>query len=443
MRTTWKGASLGAAAVLVFAACSSTAATPSPATPTAVAGSPTTAPTAALTLALKYGVVTGLTGDSATSGQDWNAATKAGVDYINQTLKTMGLDKTISVQLVDSQDSQGQAAAGTEAAKKLVNVDKVHVVMGDIFSSVTAAVAGSVTIPAGVVEFTGGTNAALTTVNPPNLPLLFQLPGADDLQAKVLTKVIGTALKPNAKINVAARNDAYGTGLAAQFKNAWTAAGGSIGQYIIYNQDAPTLDTEAQQAVAGNPDGWLFVDFCPTFQKLLAPLQRTGKWDASKSFGSDTLRDCATTSGNQYPNVPGMRATGADVASGSALPAYQDFYNKDIGPNPAFQAWTAEAFDGVIVSFLAALEARSTDPTKFAPFIVSLTNPPGTSYTFEQLDKAITDILAGNRVQYAGVSGPLNFTNSGRAGSSVFDIWQVGADGKATITSKVTFKSGS
>jgi branched-chain amino acid transport system substrate-binding protein len=383
-----------------------------------------------------------LTGDSATSGQDWNAATKAGVDYINQTLTTMGLSSTISVQLVDSQDSQGQAAAGVEAAKKLVNVDNVNVVMGDIFSSVTAAVAGSVTIPAGVVEFTGGTNAALTTVNPPNLPLLFQLPGADDLQAKVLTQVIATALKPSAKINVAARNDAYGTGLAAQFKNAWTTAGGTIGQYIIYNQDAPTLDTEAQQAVQGNPDGWLFIDFCPTFQKLLAPLQRTGKWDPKKSFGSDTLRDCATTAGSQYPNIPGMRATGADVASGTTVPAYQTFYTKDIGSSPAFQAWTAEAFDGVIVSFLAALEARSTDPTKFAPHIVSLTNPPGTSYTFEQLDKAITDILNGKRVQYAGVSGPLNFTNSGRAGSSVFDIWQVGSDGKATITSKVTFKSG-
>ena len=84
-----------------------------------------------------------------------------------------------------------------------------------------------------------------------------------------------------------------GSNLSAVFKDAWTKGGGTIPKFIIYNQTQPTLDSEAQQPVEGSPDGWLFIDFCNTFEKLALPLTRTGKWDAAKSFGSDTLNDCA------------------------------------------------------------------------------------------------------------------------------------------------------
>ena len=360
---------------------------------------------AGLSLTLNYGVLAGLS-DSATSGQLGHESTRIAILYVvNRTLGQMGLSDRIRAVLVDSQDSQGKPADGIEAARKLVDIDRVQVVMGDIFSSVTAAVATPVTIPGGVVQFTGGTDASLTQLNPPGGPtFLWQPPGADDLQGQVLAQVIGEALGQKVKINVGARNDAYGAGLADQFRKAWMARGGEVPRAVVYHHQQPTLDTEAQQLTQGAPDGWLLIDFCPTFAKLLAPVQRTGQWDPGRSFGSDTLRNCTASC---YQNVPGMRATGANVSSGASLPAYEKLYRANARPGIDFQAWTAEAFDSVVIAFLAAVAVKSPEPAKFSAQIAALTNPPG--------------------------------TGRGRTGTAAFDVYQVQPDATGRVIKTIFF----
>lgn len=396
-------------------------------------------PGANLNLALKYGVLVALTGTSGASGQLWNQATIVGVAYINKTLGQMGLSGHIKAELTDSQDSQGQAASGVEGAQKLVSIDHVNVVMGDILSSVTAAVATSVTVPNHVVEFTGGTSSSLPQLNPKTgPPLLFTPAASNKLEGLVLAQIIADALGKNAAVNVAAENDAYGAGLAADFKAAWTGGGGTIPQFVLYNESQPTLDTAAQQLVQGSPAGWLFIDFCTNLPKLTNPLQRTGQWHPDKTFGSDTLADCKSQG---HTTIPGMRAVRANVSAGATLPQYQAYYEQTARGGGPFQGWTAEAFDSVIVSFLAALQARSPDSARFAQYIAPLTNPPGTQYTFVQLDKAIDAILRGRKVHYQGVSGPLNFLSNGATGATAFQIFQIQADGTSRVTKQVTLKA--
>jgi ABC-type branched-subunit amino acid transport system substrate-binding protein len=392
-----------------------------------------------LNLNLKYGVLVALTGTSGASGQLWNQATIVGVAYVNKTLKEMGLSDHIQAQLADSQDSQSQAGSGVEGARKLVSIDHVSVVMGDILSSVTAAVATSVTIPNHVVEFTGGTATSLPDINPKGIPpLLYQPPASNKLEGVVLAQIIGAALNKKAAINVAAENDAYGTGLAADFKTAWTAGGGTIPQLVLYNETQPTLDTAAEQLVQGSPAGWLIIDFCTNLPKLTDPLQRTGRWRPDKTFGGDTLSDCKSQG---QTAIPGMRVAKPYVGGGSTLPQYQAYYEQTAKGGGAFQGWTAEAFDSVIVSFLAAVQAKSSDPAKFAQYIVPMTNPPGRTYTFLQLDKAISAILRGEKVQYQGVSGPLNFLSNGATGAPAFQIFEIQADGTSRVMKELIIKA--
>src|SRR5215469_1855944 len=343
---------------------------------------------------LKYGVLAGLTGDPAADGQAWNQAAKVGIEAIAATLQKLNLSG-IKVELTDSQDSQGSAQAGVEGAQKLVQIDGVNAIIGDFYSSVTSAVASSVAIPNHVLVFTGGTSPALTKLNTGSPAFLWQPVAADDVQGKVLARIIAEALGKTAKVNVAARNDAYGTALSAVFKAAWTADGGTIPQMVIYNATQPTLDTEAQQVADGNPDGWLFIDFCQTFEKLALPLSRTGKWDAAKSFGSDTLNDCVAHGGHNYP---GMRATQANASSGASFPAFKALFAQNAQKGVNFQPFTAEAFDSAFIIFLSALEAKSSDPSQVAKHMVSVTNDPGKTYTFEQLDDVIKAVLGGEKI---------------------------------------------
>ncbi len=386
---------------------------------------------------LKYGTLAGMTGDPAIPGQAWTETGRLAVEYIDTTLKTLGLSD-IKVVLSDSQDSQGIPQAGVEAAQKLVNINHVDVIIGDMWSSVTGAVARAVAIPNKILMFTGGTNPALTKLNTPGAPaIIWQPVPADDLQGRVLASIIADAMGKNARINVAARNDAYGSSLAAVFKEVWTAGGGTVPKYIVYNHQQPTLESEAQELIQGNPDGWLFIDFCQTFTKLAQPLTRTGKWIPAKSFGSDVLIDCKRRG---VQNFPGMRATQANTSSGTSFPAFKALFEQKAKRGVTFAADLAEPWDSVFVAFLAALEAKSSNPMQISQHIVSVTNPPGKAYTFLQLDQAIKAVLAGEKIHFNGASGPLQFTPEGRVSSTAYDIWQHNPDGTSSVAKTITFK---
>ena len=100
------------------------------------------------TLTLRFGVLAGLTGDPAPSGQAWNESAKLAIEHVKATLVRLNMTD-VQVILSDSQDSQGSPKSGVEGAQKLVQIDKVNVIVGDFYSSVTSAVATAVTIQIG------------------------------------------------------------------------------------------------------------------------------------------------------------------------------------------------------------------------------------------------------------------------------------------------------
>jgi branched-chain amino acid transport system substrate-binding protein len=389
-------------------------------------------------LALKYGVLVGLTGDAATGGQEWNQAVVLGIDYLNEKLAAAGLGDRFQAILSDSQDSEGNAQRGVEAATKLVTVDQVQVIIGDLFSSVTSAAAQAVAIPNNVLMFTGGTNPALTDLNGEGPTLLWQPVAADDLQGRVLAQVMGEALGADATVNVGVRNDAYGTGLGEVFRQAWEAGGGTIGEFVTINPDQPTYDTEAQQLASGEPAGWLIIDFCPQFATLSGPLQRTGNWDPARTFGGDTLINC----GDQVPEgtTLGMRAIQANASAGSSFKDYQELYETKGDPNIDFEAFTAEAFDSVFIAFLAAVAAQSDDPVTISEHVVAVTNPPGDEYTFLDIDKAVQALLDGEDIHFNGATGSLLFNDQGRVTATAYDVWELGADGTGEIAETIQFE---
>ena len=167
----------------------------------------TASPAADVTFDLKYGVLAGLTGDPAPDGQAWNEAARLAIEQIQKSLDRLKLSG-IKVELSDSQDSQGSPQPGVEGAQKLVNVDHVQVIIGDFYSSVTSAVATSVTIPNNVLIFTGGTNPALSKLNAGKpVALVWEPVAADDIQGKVLAHILAQELGAKAKVNVAERFD--------------------------------------------------------------------------------------------------------------------------------------------------------------------------------------------------------------------------------------------
>src|SRR5262245_10443968 len=312
-----------ALALLVTAACALLAASV-----TAAAGGTTAA---SCSFSLRVGDVLPFTGDLAAYGANLDRAVKLGVDLQNAALRAAKLNA--SVKLVGSEDGQTQASASVEAATKLAKSGKVNVIIGEMASSATIPMAQSVTIPNKVVLISPTSSAPQITAIRDNGYVWRAYP-SDALQGKVLAQAAVEAFGKGATVNAGARNDAFGTALLALFKSEYTKRGGKIGASVSWNPDQPTFDTEAQQLVAGNPAGFVIIDFPDTFEKFMPSLVRSGKWRAAKTLMTEAMKNGDVLSKLGSP-ADGLRGTAASSAGGPAGQAFEVYWKTHVkGQNP-------------------------------------------------------------------------------------------------------------
>jgi branched-chain amino acid transport system substrate-binding protein len=300
--------------------------------------------------------------------------------------------------------------------------------MGALASTNTIPVAESVTIPNEVLQVSpASTSPAITDLNDDDL--VWRTPPSDAKQGEVMAQAISDEIGSDATVSVGARNDAYGTALARVFEQAWKDGGGTIGQSVRWNPDAATFDTEAQQLTRGNPDAWVIIDFPETFAKVGPALVRTGRWDPIKTFATDGLRDSTLPEDVGRRATAGMRGTAPVPPKGSeAADAFARVFRERAKAGVERQTFDAHAFDAVILGFLAAVAADSSNPDDIKGSMRAVSSPPGTAYTFEQLSDAITALANGDDIDYDGASGPIDLDDVGDPQTATFQIREYTGD---------------
>ncbi len=183
---------------------------------------------------------------------------------------------------------------------------------------------------------------------------------------------------------------------------------------MIYDPKQPSYNSEAQQITSGNPDGWVIIDFPETYAKVGPALVRTGEWDPKKSFITDGLAS-SKLPGTSVATRP--RACAAPLrARPTAAPASEAFdkaYTAAGGPER--QTFDAQNFDAVILCYLAAVAAGTTDGEGDGGEAAgTFAARAATKYTFEQLPDAIKALQNGEDINYEGASGPLDLDEQRR-----------------------------
>jgi len=397
---------------VIAAACSSETSTPPASSGAASAAAPS--------FDLKLGDIMSLTGDLGTYGPPIEQGARAAIEVINDALAEAGVT-TVKVEIVATEDDQTDEKAGVEAATKLVQTDGVDAIIGPLGSTITIAVAQTVTIKNEIVTISPSASASNVSEVADN-GYLYRTAAADAAQAHYLVQLMGEAFGSDATVNVGVRNDDYGTGLEADFSTAWEAAGGTIGQKVEWNPDAPTFDTEAQTLVSGSPDAWLIVDFPATFAKVGPALVRTGSWDPAKTFVTDGLRDTTLPKSAGAEATEGLIGTAPTTASNPAARGFDEVFAATAPNGVERGTYDVNAFDAVIVAFLAALKAGTNDSSVWKDELADVSGPGGTQYAYRDLALAIKDVIAGNDIDYEGASGPINFDANGDP-SGVYDEW--------------------
>jgi branched-chain amino acid transport system substrate-binding protein len=312
------------------------------------------------------------------------------------------------------------------------------VIIGEMASSATIPMAQSVTIPNKVVQISPTSSAPQISEIPDNGYLWRTYP-SDTLQGKVLAQAAVDAFGKGAKLNIGARNDAFGTALKQLFVTEYERLGGKIGVNISWNPTQATFDTEAGQLVSGSPAGWVIIDFPDTFAKFAPSLVRSGKWDPAKTFMTEALKNTTVLDAIGTP-VVGLRGTAASAAGGPAGASFAAYWKSHVTGAKPYTGFEGTALDAANVAFLAALQACSASPAKIKANLVSVSGPPGTKVTYLQLGKAIKLLRAGKEIDYEGAFSPVDFDAKGDIGSAVFEIWKYSGKGTIDTLKTVTFR---
>lgn len=386
---------------------------------------------------LRVGDVLPFTGDLGAFGGNLDRAVKVAIGLQNAALKKAGATSA-SVKLVGSEDGQTQASASVEAATKLVKVDKVNVIIGEMASGATIPMAQSVTIPNNIVHISPTSSAPQISAIK-DKSLLWRTYPSDSLQGKVLAQAALDRFGKGATINVGARNDAFGTALQALVIAQWKKLGGSVGEVVTWNPDQANFDSDAQKLVGGNPAGWVIIDFPDTFEKFVPSLVRSGKWSASKTLMTEALRNAGELDKIGDP-VKGLGGTAASAAGGPSGKAFAALWKKSVKGAKPFTGFEGTAFDAANVAFLAAVKGCSASPGKIKANLRAVSGPGGQKVTLLTLGKAVKLLLAGKKVDYEGAFSPVDFDANGDIGSAVYEIWQYNGAGEIATLKTITFR---
>lgn len=364
-----------------------------------------------------------LTGDLAPFGPPGQKAADMAIGQINSAIQEAGVDHKVSIV---HEDNETSPQAAVQAARKLVESDGASCIAGAWASADSLPTAQSVTIPEGVLQISpASTSTELTPVEDDGL--LNRVPPADNLQGPVLAQAMEQELggAQGKTINIGARNDAYGTAFTDAVTAGWEELGGTVGESVIYDPEQPSYNSEAQQITSGNPDAFVIIDFPETFEKVGPALERTGNWDAKKTFITDGLANGELIE-TLDPLMEGIRGTAPGTPeAGAASKAFDTLYTQSDPKNVERNTFDAQNFDAVILCYLAAVAAGSTDGKEMAAKLQDITGPPGTKFTWQQLPDAIKALQNGDDIDYVGAAGDIDLDDNGDPTKGVYDVYRI------------------
>ncbi len=380
---------------------------------------------------LTIGNLVPLRGDLAAYG----AAARKSAQLAGERAAAAGAPRTrVAVRSADT-ESNGQIAQ--VQARRLIG-GGTSCMVGDWAASASFAVAGNVTVPAGIPLISPATSSAeLSSLD--DSGLVFRTVPSDDLQAIALADVAGPG--SGRSLSIAARDDPYGRRFSGHAAAEWRRAGGTVRGPFLYDPGLLHHRHVARQIVAGDPDAIAVIDFPQSFARLAPDLLATGRFDPTRLVLPDVM-SVPDPSGAGIPRaaIEGASGTLPGVASpGAGGRAFDRIFGADPAPPWRQAGFDAEVFDASALCFLGAVSASSADGRQIADRIESVSAPPGLRFGPGRLGAAVRALRRGAEIDYQGASGPLDLDHDGDPTAGVFGVYRY-RDGHPRVQGKITVR---
>ncbi|WP_420750485.1 ABC transporter substrate-binding protein [Rhodococcus sp. O3] len=428
-RTLVRAAALLGAASLALAGCSSDSDSSSDSAEGTSNGTTTvttdcepdqaTAGATPVTTPLRIGTLLPETGSLSFLGPPMVAGTRLGVDDVNAAGGVLG--QPVELVTGDSGDTTTDTANATVDRELAAGT---QVIVGAASSSVSLKVLDKI-VSAGVVMFSPA-NTSDQFVCYPDKGMYFRTAPTDVLQAQALSQLI--AEDGAQRVSVIALNDPYGTGLAANTVDNLVEAGIPEDQIqkIIYDPNAQSFNAEVDQIRDFAPDAVALIGFEES-AKIITRMHEVGigPSDGMHVYGVDGNMGNALGENIAPGLLAGMRGTTPLTDVGPEFQARL----KVVDPGLIDYNYAGESYDAVVISALAAEQAKSTAGVDIAANINDVTKD-GTKCTSYQ--QCLDLLRNGENIDYDGITGELSFVDAGEPGIGSYGNLLFGPDNTLT-----------
>lgn len=317
---------------------------------------------------IKIGFIGPLTGDASSLGTVARVAVELSAEEVNAAGGVNG-----SPLEVIYEDGQCNAKSGTNAANKLMNVDKVSAIIGGLCSSETAAFA-----PAAMENKTVVFSYCSSAPNLSNTgKYFFRSYPSDAYQGKFAAEYLYNTLGAK-KVAILYHISDWGTGIKNVFASTFRGLGGEIIVEEGTPQDAREYKTQLSKIKAAKPD----YIYMPTYPEggIVAMKQLSELGIKIKVFGGDAWGD------TKFQKEASGK--GDILYTEVATPPNEEFNAKILAKTGGEQVpiCSSHAYDNVKI-LAQAMSKAGTDPD------------------------ALQDEL--RRISYNGVSGGISFDQNG------------------------------
>lgn len=372
---------------------------------------------------VKVGSIYPTSGPMGLVGERIAQSTQFAVEVMNEAGGIKGCDIELLLR-----DTQGDSKVGVDAAKNLVDVEGVPVLLGAVSSGVSLPVLTSVAVPSKVVQVSCCSSSPSFTAlaeTGDTAGYWFRTYATSRTQAAVGAKIAADAgYQKTAVIYV---NTDFGVSAAEQFKKDLEKLGGNVTAMVPYAEKQQSYRAEVTKALEGEPDSLYLVAF-PVDGATM-----TREWISLGGTGNLVVN-------NSLRSADYLEAVGAEylkdaIGYDSAQPrvAEVDDFNSMYEARfdgPPDGPGLHSSFDAAIVAMLAMESASELTGDAIKDQIRAVTNPEGEPVgpTVEGLKTAKALIAEGKPIRYVGATGPLQFDKNGDVSAPKM-IWKFTGDG--------------
>jgi ABC-type branched-subunit amino acid transport system substrate-binding protein len=359
---------------------------------------------------IRLGALLPYTGELAASGHSLEQGVTLAVERVNRAGGVAG-----QPLVLDFQDTHSDLTRGHASAERLL-ARGASAILGPEEPALARELAPLLRAR-GTVMISGGISARAEPGNEPSLWLRI-FPSAKTVTSELAERMRSDGIETASLLYV---DDSYGTTFAALLAQKFLGLGGIVTDSL----PMPSDTSDPIHFPHGTADAVVLIAYPRAGALAVSQLSAggfAGRWYFGPSLDTDEflLNTPAGLLEGMVGISPALTADSAEFA--------EQFRARWSGETPILGA--NFYYDSVAVLALALQEAhtrlgRLPDERELAVSIRSVSGPPGRTIAWHELHIGLETLASGSRVNYRGISGPIDFDQDGDVAQGLVRFWHV------------------